>query len=658
MTEEEHERRIMKRIEMNDPIAMCRYGVEKYEQGDYGKAFEYFSKAAEFGDAEAHYRLTFMYHHGQGVEKDRRKKNYHAEEAAIGGHPIARCDLGIAEWKNGNYARAKKHWTIAAAQGHDGTIQTLKNWHEDGFVSKDDLASALRAHQAAVDATKSPQREAAEEEACKKREADLREELLFKQPEKTHLGDCPICCLPLPLDETKSGFHDCCGKVICDGCFYANRMRESEAGMEPSCVFCGEPYTLIPDEEDERRMMKRIELNDPVAMCRLGRNKLDEEDYSVAFEYFSKATELGDLDAHFRLACMYHHGKGVDIDVGKTIYHTREAAIGGHPGARYELGCAEWDDGNYDRAVKHWIIAATQGHDDAIKGLKDCHEDGIVSKDDLASALRAHQAAVDATKSPEREAGEQAACKKREADLREELLFQQPETSHLGDCPICFLPLPINDVSKSTLKDCCGKIICNGCVLGIFMREKEGNLTLPCPFCREPSNVTGEESRKRLMKRIEANDPIIWCQVGDELINKGEPDRAVEYWTKAAELGDAEAHYKLSIMYEGEGKKIHHLEEAAIGGHPSARHSLGCHEIKNGNVVRAVKHWIIAATQGDDDAIKALMTAFRHGVLKKEALAAALRAHHAAVDATKSPHREVADTIMPRRRAELQNLNS
>ncbi len=42
-----------------------------------------------------------------------------------------------------------------------------------------------------------------------------------------------------------------------------------------------------------------------------------------------------------------------------------------------------------------------------------------------------------------------------------------------------------------------------------------------------------------------------------------------------------------------EGKEICHLEEAANGGH----HVRGCHENKNDNVERAVKHWIIAATQ-------------------------------------------------------------
>eukprot|EP00985_Skeletonema_marinoi_P032284 scaffold39090_cov144-Skeletonema_marinoi.AAC.4 len=35
-------------------------------------------------------------------------------------------------------------------------------------------------------------------EACKKRAAELRDELLFKQPESRHDGDCPICiCISL-----------------------------------------------------------------------------------------------------------------------------------------------------------------------------------------------------------------------------------------------------------------------------------------------------------------------------------------------------------------------------------------------------------------------------------------------------------------------------
>ena len=48
------------------------------------------------------------------------------------------------------------------------------------------------------------------------------------------------------------------------------------------------------------------------------------------------------------------------------------------------------------------IIAANLGYDLSIEILKECYKDGDVSKDDFAAALRSHQAAVDATKSPQR----------------------------------------------------------------------------------------------------------------------------------------------------------------------------------------------------------------------------------------------------------------
>ena len=55
-----------------------------------------------------------------------------------------------------------KHFIIAANLGHDDSLDTLKKGFRRGVVSKEDLEAALRAHQSAVDATKSPQREEAE----------------------------------------------------------------------------------------------------------------------------------------------------------------------------------------------------------------------------------------------------------------------------------------------------------------------------------------------------------------------------------------------------------------------------------------------------------------------------------------------------------------
>jgi len=152
--------------------------------------------------------------------------------------------------------------------------------------------------------------------------------------------------------------------------------------------------------------MKRAETNDPVALRGVGFSHCKEGDYKSAFEYFSKAAGLGNIKSHYQLSVMYDKGEGVEKDKKKEMYHLEQAAIGGHPSARYILGCTEEENGRLDRAVKHFIIAANLGHDRAIVVLKHGFKRGLVSKEVLASALRAHHAAVDATKSPQREEAE------------------------------------------------------------------------------------------------------------------------------------------------------------------------------------------------------------------------------------------------------------
>ncbi len=107
--------------------------------------------------------------------------------------------------------------------------------------------------------------------------------------------------------------------------------------------------------------------------------------------------------AHYNLSIMHGEGIGVEKDLKKKMYHLEEAAIGGHFNARYNLGANEWNVGRGERAMKHYIIAANLGNDDALEKVKAGFAAGHVSKEDYASALRGHQAAVDATKSQQRE---------------------------------------------------------------------------------------------------------------------------------------------------------------------------------------------------------------------------------------------------------------
>ena len=239
--------------------------------------------------------------------------------------------------------------------------------------------------------------------ACKKRMAEMRDNNLFSQPEEIHLGECPICCLPLPLDESKFGVNSCCSKRICNGCYYANKLREWEQGPEQRCPFCREPVPKTEEGGIQNNLMKRVKANDPIALRELGKKCHDEGDYNRAFQNFTKAAELGDIVAHYSLSVMYRKGGGVERDEKKEVYHLEEAAIGGHFLARYDLGCTEGENGRKERAMKHWIIAARLGHDDALGVVKKGYILGLVSKEEYAAALRGHQAAVDATKSKQRE---------------------------------------------------------------------------------------------------------------------------------------------------------------------------------------------------------------------------------------------------------------
>jgi len=243
---------------------------------------------------------------------------------------------------------------------------------------------------------------------CKKRVAEIRDELLFKQPERSHLGDCPICCLPLPLDGRKSALNSCCSATICIGCNFANQKREFQAGKkEPQCPFCRTPLGAT-SEGRELHLMKRVEANDPAALFKMGVLCYQRGEHERSVEYYTRAAGLGDVTSHCNLANAYQNGQGVERDEKRFVYHLEEAAIGGHPGARFNLGFLEARSGRVVRSTKHFIIAANLGHDESLEKVKKLYPLGLVSKEDFAATLRAHKDAEDETKSKQREEAEAA----------------------------------------------------------------------------------------------------------------------------------------------------------------------------------------------------------------------------------------------------------
>jgi TPR repeat protein len=153
-------------------------------------------------------------------------------------------------------------------------------------------------------------------------------------------------------------------------------------------------------------MMKRVKKNDPAALCRMGREFFNEGDCGTALIYLTKAAKLEDTYAHAQLGAMYEYSLGVEKDMEKAVCHYEKAAIGGHPKARYMLGCYEERSGNTERAAKHFIIAAKLGDDESMRDIWKHYFHGNISKEDLDATLRTHQAAIDEMKSEQRDVAE------------------------------------------------------------------------------------------------------------------------------------------------------------------------------------------------------------------------------------------------------------
>ena len=236
--------------------------------------------------------------------------------------------------------------------------------------------------------------------ACERRVAELYDEQLFKDVEP---DECPICLLPLPLDADESTIHSCCGKRICIGCEYAMEISEGK----DLCAFCRTPPASSGEEEIERTKNLMDKGNAEAfnyfsGYYVQGINGMPQ-DYQKARELWLKAGELGYAGAYFNLGQSFMEGLGVEVDVKKAEHYYELATIGGSVIARHNLGGLEVDAGNFDRAFKHFMIAARAGYKESLDAAKTGYTNGMITKDEYANTLRAYHERQKEMKSDERD---------------------------------------------------------------------------------------------------------------------------------------------------------------------------------------------------------------------------------------------------------------
>ena len=96
----------------------------------------------------------------------------------------------------------------------------------------------------------------------------------------------------------------------------------------------------------------------------------------------------------------------------------------------------------------------------------------------------------------------------------DEDLFKDPPPR--DECPICFLPLPLN-FGEHRYQACCGKVLCCGCIDAVEAEDED----ITCPFCRTPEHTSDEELIERMKKRVGASDADAFLLLG-KFYNRGD----------------------------------------------------------------------------------------------------------------------------------------
>ena len=346
-----------------DPAAERNIG-HLYRNGlgvpqDFGKAAEWYRRAAEKGLARAQANLGNMYLRGQGVPQDPVEATAWFERAARQGHVISQYNLGLL-YETGlgvaaDEALALGWYYLAAKAGHRRSLERLSVLVARGVkpaeveelvVNLDDIQGAATAAPAEADGA-----DGADEPDEPDRDADIDHEAGGVPVDPVEWASSAPTPVPVPqpvrADEDASAGDD--GAIewmpasehgVEDPVEIAATGARVNAEPEPADAASAIEWFSDPappkdadgapaprSEAGAEDQFARLSAEDRVAS---GLDAYRARGYAEAEMAWRPLAERGEPDAQFYLGGLYFEGAGVPVDVGLAFFWWSLAAESGH----------------------------------------------------------------------------------------------------------------------------------------------------------------------------------------------------------------------------------------------------------------------------------------------------------------------------------------
>lgn len=384
-------------------LANCYYEGSDISK-NLEKAFEWYSKSAEQGYSDAQYCLGNLYYLGDGVPKDVSKAVKWFSKSAEQGNVDAQVNLGRCYYDNKSDLRGIKKaldlWRNAAQKGNSQALYCIGRCYYDGKKYKEAIKFwTVSAEHGNTDAIYSMGNcyywgEGVSKDLRTAAKWYLKSMFFGRNAEAAYrYGNC---CYYGFKDYDLAARH------------YEKAAKQGHAGAQYCLGKCYEKGEGV--ERDfkvaVRWYRKSAEQGYVDAQYCLGicyfYGQGAKQDYEKGIKWYEKAAEQENSDAQYELGHCYYNGKGIVQNLVKAIQWYTRSAEHGNAKAQYCLGnCyfnGEGANQDFEKAAMWYQKAAEQDHIEAQKCLSRCYKDGKgVKQDDekyrewLSKALKLQQ---------------------------------------------------------------------------------------------------------------------------------------------------------------------------------------------------------------------------------------------------------------------------